>query len=139
MWIAKNSITGVTYGKAFSSIYDCQSFIDNSLGLLEYEFRRVFALEQEFIDEYELFKKTKNKDIISCIGLRIQTAIKAFSDSISDDGLIKLEIEKCFANKKTQREYDIKIDKYVRVHWLKNNIIRCWHTEQKRFADGFDF
>ena len=30
-WIAKNSITGKTYGIKFDSIYDCQAFIDTKL------------------------------------------------------------------------------------------------------------
>lgn len=137
-WIAKNSITGTTYGKAFDSIWDCQAFIDNSLKLLEYEFQRSMALEHEFLSEIELCNKTKEKGPIEMIGMRIQFAIQDFTKQVITEKT-KMEFEKCFADKKTQREIDNKLMKYVKTNWLKNNIIRCYNVSQKRWADGFDF
>lgn len=82
MWIAKNSITGKTYGNKFKSIYDCQSFIDiitDALHSFEScdsmtEFREVVKMslqgvKQSKIDNYinncALSKWSKN-NIIRC-------------------------------------------------------------------------
>lgn len=47
MWIAKNDYTGKTYGKKFSSIYDCDSYIENELKDVEKLTLQLFILENE--------------------------------------------------------------------------------------------
>lgn len=138
MWIAKNSVTGRTYGKPFKSIYECTSFIDNKLKLLEYEFQRAFALEEKFLEDIEVCLKSKG-DIFGDMQLRFQLGFDNLFNNSFDVDLMKLEIQKAFADKKTSRKIDKQIDIYVRTNWCKNNIIRCWNIEQNRFATGFDF
>lgn len=137
MWIAKNSLTGKTYGEPFESIYDCQSFIDGHLKLLEYEFQRAFALEDKFLRDIEYLQK-RSGDVCSDIALIFQLGVQSFSKMFEDEDF-KLEIEKCFVNKKKQREIDYQLIGLAKTNWLSNNIIRCWYVEQERFADGFDF
>lgn len=137
MWIAKNSLTGKTYGEPFESIYDCQSFIDGHLKLLEYEFQRAFSMEERFLEDIECIQKSTGY-VAADMMLRFQIGIQHFA-KMFDDREFKLEIEKCFLNKKKQREIDDKLISLAKTNWLHNNIIRCWYVEQERFADGFDF
>ena len=67
-WIAKNSITGKTYGKKFNDIYSCQAFIDTKLFLLEYEYRRCFSLEEKICFDIEHEKD----DVMRRIGCALQ-------------------------------------------------------------------
>lgn len=127
MWIAKNSITGKTYGEKFSSIYDCQAFIDTKLIVLQYEFKKVFALENYIEDSL------KERDVFQIIG----DALKEFenADCMKD---FRKAFEMSLQGKK-QQEIDDELNRLALVRWSSNNIIRCWYVEQKRFADGFDF
>ena len=112
MWIAKNSLNGKTYGRSYSSIYDCQRFIDTDLQILEYHYRSIEKIENHLIDETKFFKwfaenyPNSHGNVGVMITARIQYALNDFMD-ISD----------------------------VR----SNNVIRCWYIEQKRFACGMDF
>lgn len=137
MWIAKNSLTGKTYGEPFESIYDCQGFIDVHLKLLEYEFQRAFAMEERILEDIECIQKSTG-NVATDMMLRFQIGIQNFAKMFDDDSF-KLEVEKCFSKKKKQRELDDKLISLAKTEWLHNNIIRCWYVEQKRFADGFDF
>ena len=127
MWIAKNSITGKTYGKKFNSIYDCQTFINTKLGVLQYEFKKVFALERE------IENSLKERDIFQIMS----DALKEFEncDAMQD---LRKGFEMSLQGKK-QQEIDDEINRLALVRWSSNNVIRCWYVEQKRFADGFDF
>lgn len=115
MWIAKNSITGKTYGKAFKSIYDCQEYIDKDLLFLQYEWKSLSKMESLYDDE-ECFLKWKSKNfketgnfVIDTFQSRMQYLIEYLSSMKSFDG----------------------------SHG--QNVIRCYETSQKRYADGFDF
>lgn len=130
MWIAKNSITGTTYGSKFDSIYDCQDFINTKLCVLEYEMQKCFALEFKIQKELN----SKAKSFIDLIQESFQYFIKESGieekTSIIADALFK---------KQTQKEIDKRLQDYANSIWQKNNIIRCYNVSQKRFADGFDF
>lgn len=128
MWIAKNSITGKFYGEKYESIYDCQSFIDKKLFLLEYEMQRCFSLEKDVVAN---LKKRSIFEIMQ----------DAFRDFENDSG-IKDDIHaicEMTLSGRSQKEIDIEIHRLAMCRWQKNNIIRCYNTEQQRFADGFDF
>lgn len=137
MWVAKNSLTGTIYGKPFDCIYDCQQFIDGHLKLLEYEFQRCFSLENALLDDIERINKSTGS-VLGDICLCFQFGIQNFSKRFEDESF-KLEVEKCFVNKKQQRELDDKLISLAKTRWLSNNVIRCWYVEQERFATGFDF
>lgn len=111
-WIAKNDITGTTYGKVFDSIYDCQRFIDTDLVVLQYEWKRICALEKEILNEEDYKKwyadkygKSNQNGLALDIFSRIEYAIFHFADNYS----------------------------------RSQNVIRCWYVEQNRFAEGMDF
>lgn len=130
MWIAKNSITGQTYGKKFDSVYDRQSFIDKELVVLEYEMRRCFSLERDVLD------KIKNE----CKSL-FDILKDAFDEFSKESGLqqdVRLICEMSLKGKK-QEEIDKALFDLSMSRWQKNNIIRCYNTSQNRFANGFDF
>lgn len=110
MWIAKNDITGKTYGEPFESIYDCQKYIDTKLVILQYEWRRIAYLEEDQINEekYEKWSKErygKDKSIITEIYGKIEYAIHTMAEN----------------------------------KYRSQNVIRCWIVEQKRYAEGMDF
>lgn len=130
MWIAKNSITGKEYGKKFKDIYDCQKFIDTDLVVLEYEMQKTFALENEILHRIE----NKDKSFFSIL----QNAINGFANDsgLKDD--IKTIVEFSIQGK-SQQELDQELHRLACSRWQRNNIIRCYETSQKRFADGFDF
>lgn len=138
MWIAKNSITGTFYGKKFNNIMDCQHFIDTELLILEYEMQRCFSLEKEIISKIEFNSKHKDEGLFQRIMSQIKEGIDEFAE---ESGLIesaKVVAEFSFKGK-TQKEIDTELHKLACARWQRNNIIRCWHVVQKRFADGFDF
>ena len=111
-WIAKNDITGKTYGKEFADIYECQKFIDTDLVILQYEWRRIAYLEEEEFDEREyqkFYKKNYGKNENQGLGLDILARIEFGITQLGND------------NKRSQ------------------NVIRCYNTEQKRYARGFDY
>lgn len=129
MWVAKNSITGTIYGsKEFSSAMECQCFIDKKLSLLEYEMQRCFSLEREVIGNL------KEKSFFEII----QDAIKSFEEETGIEDDIKAVVEFSICGK-SQQELDVELSRLSRCRWQRNNIIRCYETEQERFADGFDF
>lgn len=136
-WVAKNSITGTIYGKKmYRSAMECQVFIDKELIVLEYEMQRTFALEQYVLDRLSL--KDSGKSIIECL---VETFQKGLNEVAEQTGLrdgIKSCIEFTMQGK-SQRELDEELHRIACVHWQRNNIIRCYETEQERFADGFDF
>lgn len=142
-WIAKNSITGITYGKKYRDIYSCQTFIDTKLHLLEYEFRRAFGLEQEVL------RDIKRKPTENGVGLVFQLINESLEDFKKESGLqdrfdIIVDIlcdekNKNKSKKEIQKLIDERLENYANSRWQKNNIIRCWNVQQERFADGFDF
>lgn len=136
MWIAKNSVTGKEYGKKFDSIYDCQAFIDKHLKLLEYEMQRAFSMEETILRDIEISQKAKNLSEELC--LRFQLCFSCFEDSYQNEQM-RLIVQDCFKKHSNQRELDRKLTDLAKTNWQKNNIIRCYYVEQKRFADGFDF
>lgn len=114
MWIAKNSITGRTYGKKYSSIYDCQQYIDSELSILQYEYMRICAIEegldderdfQQWLNQHEEYNSSSVNSVVLMIQARIAYAVSKFP--------------------------------FLTAH--RNNVIRCYNVQQKRFADGFDF
>lgn len=130
MWIAKNSITGQTYGKKFDSVYDCQAFIDKELVVLEYEMRRCFSLERDVLDKI----KNKGKSFFDII----KDGIEEFCNNSELQDDVRLICEMSLKGKK-QKEIDKALFDLSMTRWQKNNIIRCYNTSQNRFADGFDF
>lgn len=115
MWIAKNSITGKTYGKAFKSIYDCQDYIDKELLFLQYEWKSLINMESQFDDD-QAFLKWKSKHF------------KETGNFVWDtfQSRIQYLVENMFAVKSFDGAHG-------------QNVIRCYETSQRRYADGFDF
>lgn len=111
-WIAKNDITGKTYGKTFKSIYDCQKYIDTELLKLQFLYSMIVGLEYDIKTEDD-FKKwyqkeyNNNDNIAIEFSARIQFAIKDLFNGLPRNP--------------------------------RNNVIRCFNVQQNRFADGFDF
>ena len=130
MWIAKNSVTGTCYGKKYKSVYDCQSFINKELCILEYEMQRCFSLEKEII-------KDINEEDKSFFDI-IKDAIDSFGEEsgLKEDLSVIVEFS---LQGKSQQEIDRRLFELSCSRWQKNNIIRCFNVEDKRFADGFDF
>lgn len=136
MWIAKNSVTGKEYGKKFKSIWDCQGFIDRNLKLLEYEMQRCFSLEQEFI--FDIDNECEGGGLCELVNLHFDKFIKDMNNTDFANH-IKIITQEAFKKGSTQTEIDNALEKYAKTYWHKNNIIRCYETTQKRWADGFDF
>lgn len=128
MWIAKNSVTGKEYGKKFDSVYDCQKFIDEKLIVLEYEMQKCFALEKETLERLE------NKSFMQII----QDALNSFAKESGLQDEMKTIIEFSLQGK-SQKALDEELHRLVCARWQKNNVIRCYEVNQKRWADGFDF
>lgn len=130
MWIAKNSITGKEYGKKYSSVYDCQKFIDTDLIVLEYEMQKVFALEDDILRRI----KNENKSFLAII----QSAIDSFAIDTGFKDDIKTICEFTLQGK-SQQDLDRELHNLACARWQRNNIIRCYNVSQNRYADGFDF
>lgn len=122
MWIAKNSLTGYEYTKKFVSIYDCQSYIDKELIIVEYLCQRIKVLE-DYVDDdakFDIWYKDRYGDsgnVAISIFARIEYALKDFINDLNSDS-----------------KPSVLTDNYT-----SNKIIRCWYVEQQRFATGFDF
>lgn len=119
MWVAKNSKTGKNYGEKFDSIYDCQNFIDSKLRILEYLYQRIVVIERKILEDknYEIWAKEKRKGL-----------------GVGEEIMLMLQFTFTEFSKDILNMKDLAQDTYT-----DNNIIRCWNTEQKRFATGFDF
>lgn len=114
-WIAKNEITGKTYGKAFESIYDCQKYIDEELVFLQYEWKSLMKMEEYYNDEQD-FQNWKSKNYKET-GIFV---IDTFQPRMQHF------IENLF-----------KVKDYDGPH--RTNIIRAYNIKQNRWAEGLDF
>lgn len=133
-WIAKNSVSGTVYGVPFDSVYDCQSFIDKELLILEYEFQRVYSLEKDIISHLD--NKSKSRGLCFDIFSMLQQSLLDLS-TCKHTKILKESIKACFlSNEDSLHDKIISISKQ---HWCSNNVIRCYNLQQNRFADGFDF
>lgn len=130
MWIAKNSITGKTYGKKFKSIYDCQDFINKRLSILEYEFQRVFSLEQQIEEDI----KDKHLSFFDIIQKNLDEFKQETGIEEDLNAIVRFTLEG-----RKQKDLDEELHRLSCTRWQKNNVIRCWNVSQNRFADGFDF
>lgn len=112
-WVAKNDITGQTYGKIYDNVYDCQKYIDTELVKLQFLYGMIVGLEKDLKEESEFDKWYKenykgNLDNIAVeIMARFQYAIKDLFNGLPRNP--------------------------------RNNVIRAYYIDQERFADGFDF
>lgn len=125
MWIAKNSITGTTYGDKFDSIYECQDFIDKNLIIIEYLSQRLKIIEHDFLSEEKFDRYMKSKypngySILEMINERINYALQPILEDM-------------------KKSLDSDILRVATDKYTSNHVIRCWNTSQKRFATGFDF
>lgn len=126
MWIAKNSKTNETYGKKYNSIYDCQSYIDRELYILEYLYRRCEVITKS-IKNQDDFKKYMNKKYPNGYSV-IQQMCECLNFAMEP---FQKQIKKILLGKE--------IKKIAEDEYRSNNIIRCYNLGQHRYADSFDF
>ena len=133
-WVAKNSITGKEYGKTYDSIYDCQAFIDRELQILEYELQKTFSLEKEIIENLKIKEKK-----LGIQGIIMESINQALEDLKESKEMKQLEdsIKICMLEKEEKIHEEIR--NLTKIYWSKNNIIRCYEKNQKRYAEGMDF
>lgn len=133
-WVAKNSITGKEYGKTYDSIYDCQAFIDRELQILEYELQKTFSLEKEIIKNLKIKEKK-----LGIQGIIMESINQALEDLKESKEMKQLEdsIKICMLEKEEKIHEEIR--NLTKIYWSKNNIIRCYEKNQKRYAEGMDF
>ena len=115
MWVAKNDITGQTYGKSFKSIYDCQKFIDTKLMKIQLFWGMAVGADNEYLKEEDYdkwFEEKFGKESDNLPLLKISCWFEYMVHTTLANGLPKNP---------------------------RNNVIRCWNTSQKRYATGFDF
>ena len=134
MWIAKNSRNGMTYGKKFNSIYDCQNYIDKELFFLEYLYQRIEVIEGSIKNTNKFNEYLDKKYPNGCpFALRL-SEIMIFSMRP-----LKREFQKAIKAAFNDKEYQPKTKIVAKKEYNSNNIIRCYYIEQKRYATGFDF
>lgn len=124
-WVAKNSKTGEVYGKVYDSIYECSSYIEKKLYILEYLYQRIDVIESHIKnkEEFDRYLKEKYPDGCSFITEMVETLTYAIND----------------VSKDIHDTLTSPIKEIARDNYIKNNIIRCYYVEQERFATGFDF
>lgn len=139
-WIAKNSLTGVTYGREYDSIYDCQEFITKELYLIEYLCQRVKVLEDSIKRRLEIDKYCEEHNCSYLFGVVhvMQEMFKPFAEQLVNDFFF-VKTKDTKEIKKRLKNVSNPIQELADKEFCSNNIIRCWAVEQERFACGFDF